>query len=101
MQADRDQDAEDEENDAQKGEECAHACVVSCTPVSSRARERAQASAASTSSMDGSWYEGTSCSATTRATVPTIPRTGSRPSRNARTHTSVAALNSAGAVPPR
>src|SRR5690606_30500544 len=60
------------------------------SPVISRARLRAQLSAARTSSTTETFPA--SCSSRTAATVSTIAVNGSRPARNAPTHSSFAAL---------
>ncbi len=59
-------------------------------PMIPRARSRAQASAARTSSTPVTFPP--SCSASTLATVSTMAGNASRPARNASTHSSLAAL---------
>src|SRR4029453_18054930 len=67
-------------------------------PVSSRARFRAHCSAASTSATSPT-LTGT-CSESTRSTVSMMAGKARAPARNAPTHSSLAALYTAGAVPP-
>ncbi len=99
VQADRHQDAEGEDEHAEPER---HA--VELPEVRSRARSRAQVSAAENIGqrqvVPKPRVLPASCSSRTAATVSTMPGTASRPARKASTHTSLAALSTAGAVPP-
>src|SRR5207245_2363672 len=83
----------------QRDDEEEHPERVHQALTSSAARVRAHCSASSTAARSGSGT--TSCSSTTRATVSTIAGNRTRPARNAATSSSLAALRTAGAVPPR
>src|SRR5690606_35797438 len=99
-------DEDDYAEDEHQGRHAVISVVVRSVPpeapASSRARARARVSASRTSGRVREVPEpGIACSSTTWATVSTIPVNGSRPARKASTHSSLAALNTAGAVPPR
>ena len=90
MQADRDQDSQSEQDDPEDLHPEALSFPYAAATIA-RARSRAHRSAASTSStVPGSSKSGASVS--TRATVSTMPRNGSRPCVKAATHSSLAAL---------
>src|SRR5690606_39018112 len=82
---------ENREGEQRHPEHVRHQAPSTAASMNSRARARAQDSAASTSStVPGSSKSGAACK--TRSSVSTMPRKGSRPAKNAATHSSFAAL---------
>ena len=84
---------QDAENDDQGQDGQQHYCLTLC-----RASSRAHRSAARTSSTEPAGAG--ACESSTRSMVSLIIPNGIAPSRKAATATSLAALNTAGAVPP-
>src|SRR5690606_28519520 len=96
QQADREDDYAEDEHQGRH----ARASALAVRTVSSRTRARAQVSASRTSdTVSEVPGRGVPCSSTTRVTVSMMPLNGSVPARKASTHSSLAALNTAGAVP--